>query len=377
MKTFSSRVPLEARLPLGGNDPDRYSVTDCDELEINGLAFVDQDNRQCQLCSVDTLYPGRLVETFGRSDAKHIFAASHTHYAPMLDDAKPKIGIFSEKALRSYADAISQAVQVAVKPDSCRMFAAEVDVPIYRRFDYPASWVNSFLTKHAGLYPNPKLAIDKNIYIFEFSADGKALFSIVYHACHPVTRGASDEISADYVGALRKAVRERFKVETVIFLLGCAGDVRPNISKRRVPWLPKFKLNWRFNPHPSQGQRDEIDFRYAQAVRDAKQYDELRPVSMRLHERKLVLKGGRTLAVSEIEVGDQLRFTFLPFEISHLFFVELRQREKNHFLVSCSGNTLGYLSHPTQHSAGGYEVVGSLAYMGLEERLEVNQASLF
>ena len=39
----------------------------------------------------------------------------------------------------------------------------------------------------------------------------------------------------------------------------------PNISKKRVSWLPKFKLNWRFNPRPSKGQVDEIDFKYLKA----------------------------------------------------------------------------------------------------------------
>lgn len=379
METFSSKVHLEARLPLGGNDPDRYSVSDCDELEVNGLAFIDQNNNRYQLCSVDTLYPGRLVEEFAPADAKYIFAASHTHYAPMLDDAKPKIGSFSEKALNSYSQSISQSLRLQVKPDRCRMYVAEVDVPIYRRFDYPASWVNSLLTKHAGLYPNQDLAIDKNIYIFEFSENEKSLFAIVYHACHPVSRGASDEISSDYIGALRKSIRDRFRIETVIFLLGCAGDVRPNITKKRIPWLPKSRLNWRFNSNLGQKQRDEIDAKYVQAVQDAQLHDSfsLTSHSMKVHEHQLVLKGGRNLSVPEIEVGDKLRFTFLPFEISHLFSLELRQGDKNHFLVSCSGNTLGYLPHPTQHASGGYEVDGALPYMGLEERLEISQASLF
>lgn len=379
MKTFSSKIHLEARLPLGGNDPDRCSLNDCDELEVNGLAFVDQNDHPHQLCSVDTLYPGRLVEQFAQHDAKYIFAASHTHYAPMLDDTKPKIGRFSEKALRSYSQSIDQSPHVKVSPNICRMYMAEVDVPIYRRFDYPASWVNSLLTRHGGLYPNQRLPIDRNIYIFEFADSEKSLFAVVYHACHPVTRGMSDEVSSDYIGALRKAIRDRFKIETVIFLLGCAGDVRPNITKKRISWLPKSRLNWRFNSNPGAKQREQIDSKYMKAVFDAKECDSfsVTPLSMKVHEREIALKDGRSLSVSEIEMGEKLRFTFLPFEISHLFSIELRKREKNHFLVSCSGNTLGYLSHPSQHASGGYEVDGSLSYMGLKERLEISRASSF
>lgn len=379
METFSSKVYLEAQLPLGGNDPDRYSVCDSDELEVNGLAFVDQNNNRYQLCSVDTLYPGRLVEKFAQGDTKYIFAASHTHYAPMLDDAKPKIGGFSERALNSYSKSISQSLRLEVKPDSCRMYVAEVDVPIYRRFDYPASWFNSLLTRHAGLYPNQDLAIDKNVYIFEFLENERSLFAIAYHACHPVSRGVSDEISSDYISVLRQSLRDRFNIQTVIFLLGCAGDVRPNITKKRISWLPRSRLNLRFNSNFGQKERDQIDSKYVQAVHDAQLHDSfpLSSRSMKVHEHELVLKGGQNLSVPEIEIGDKLRFTFLPFEISHLFSLELRKQDKNHFLVSCSGNTLGYLSHPSQHASGGYEVDGALPYMGLEERLEISQESLF
>jgi len=379
MKLFSSKVYLKAGLPLGGNDPGRLSVGASDQLEINGFEFIDQNDMQYQLCSVDTLYAGRLVKDFTAGSIKCIFTASHTHYAPMLDDTKPKIGRFSEEALKSYVDSISQATRLGIMPNICRMHRAEVDVPVYRRFDHPLNWFNSFLTRYGGLYPNHDLAIDKNIYIFEFLADDKSLFVMVHHACHPVSRGVSDEISSDYVGVLRKAIRNRFNVDTVIFLLGCAGDVRPNITRKRISWLPKSRVNWRFDPNPSASQRDAIDSKYIQAVKDATEYDNflLNSHPINVVEDELVLKDGRNIKISKIKIGDKLRFTFLPFEVSHLFSKELQKIDINHFIVSCSGNTLGYLSHPTQYINGGYEVEGSLKYMGLKERIEIARGNLF
>ena len=379
MKIFSSKIYLEAGLPLGGNDPARLSICSSDQLEINGLEFSDQEGRRHQLCSVDALYAGRLVKDYVPDAMKCIFAASHTHYAPMLDDTKPKIGRFSRGALKSYFDSISQAARLDIMPNICRMYKAEVDVPVYRRFDYPLNWFNSFLTKYCGLYPNHELAIDKNIYIFEFLADDKSLFVLVHHACHPVSRGVSDEISSDYVGILRKAVRDRFKVDTVIFLLGCAGDIRPNTTRKRVSWLPKSRVNWRFDSNPSASQRDVIDSKYSQAVKEATEYDNflLNSHSIEVVENELLLKGGVNTQISKIKIGEKLRFTFLPFEVSHLFAIDLQKIDRNHFIVSCAGSTLGYLSHPTQYVNGGYEVSGSLQYMGLKERIEITHGDLF
>lgn len=379
MKIFSSKIHLNPGLPLGGNDPDRFNERGSDQLEINGVTFTGWNENQYRLCSIDALYPGRLIEEFASNSINYIFAASHTHYAPMLDDAKPKIGHFSEVALKSYIRSISEATSLDVSPNVCRMYRAEVDVPIYRRFDYPINWVNSLLTRYAGLYPNQELAIDKNIYIFEFAVEDKASFVIVYHACHPVSRGMSNEISSDYVGALRNSIRERFKVDVVIFLLGCSGDIRPNLAQKRISWLPKCKLNWRFNSNPSASQQGELDLKYVEAVDAAKQYDHfsLTKSSMKVIENEMVLKGGRSFQATEIEIGGKLRFTFLPFEVSHLFWLELRERDGNHFMVSCSGNTQGYLSHPTQFASGGYEVDGSLPYMELKERIEISRGRLF
>ena len=379
MKIFSSKIYLDAGLPLGGNDPSRISVGSSDQLEINGLEFTDQEGLQRQLCSVDALYAGRLVKDYMPDAMKCIFAASHTHYAPMLDDTKPKIGCFSGEALKSYIHSISQAARLDIMPNMCRMYRAEVDVPVYRRFDHPPNWCNSFLTRYGGLYPNYDLRIDRGIYIFEFVADDNSTFVMVSHACHPVSRGVSDEISSDYVGVLREAIRDRFNVDTVIFLLGCAGDVRPNITKKRISWLPKCRINWRFDSNPSASQRDIIDSKYIQAVKEAAEYDNFllnsHPIGM--VEDELDLNDGTKVQISRMKIGDKLSFTFLPFELSHLYSKELQKIDRNHFMVSCSGNTLGYLPHPTQYVHGGYEVDGSLKYMGLKERIEITHGDLF
>ncbi len=247
MKMFSSTVEVAAGEPLGGSDPSRFSLSPSNALEVNGLAFTSVDGRAYRLCSIDALYAGRLVDGFKPDAAVHIFAASHTHYAPMLDGGKSRIGGFSQTGYDAYVRALTQAENRETQPTRCRLYRAEVDVPVYRRFDYPDNILNRFLASRFGFYPNEARKIDQSIYLFEFGDGERAHFVVVYHACHPVSQGVGCELSPDYVGAIRQAVRERFSVETVVFLQGCAGDVRPNLARKRVAMKRRCKARARFS----------------------------------------------------------------------------------------------------------------------------------
>lgn len=376
MKMFSSRVEVGAGEPLGGGDPSRFSLKPSDVLEVSGLAFTSADGRAYRLCSIDALYAGRLMEGF-KSDAEaHIFAASHTHYAPMLDDSKPHIGGFSRSGYDAYVRALTQAESKETLPTRCRLYCAEVDVPVYRRFDYPDNILNRLLAGRFGFYPNEARKIDRSIYLFEFGDEAKAHFVMVYHACHPVTQGVGCELSPDYVGAIRQAVRERFAIKTVIFLQGCAGDVRPNLAEKRISWLPRFRLNWKFNWAPSAPVIAEVDQKYAGAVRAAALYGDLalgdHPFDVGVRQMRLV--DGRQVDTFRIGLPDGIEFHFLPFEVSHLYHLDLVSTGgPKKFIVSCTNETCGYLSHPAQHLAGGYEVHGSLYFMGLKEKLELKE----
>lgn len=375
VKIFSSRVKVNAGESLGGGDPGRFSQNASDILEVNGISFTAQDGRAYRLCSIDALYAGRLVAECRSDTETHIFAASHTHYAPMLDDTKPHIGSFSRSGYEAYVLALLQAKGKATRPTRCRLYRAEVDVPVYRRFDYPDNIVNRILAAHFGFYPNEGRKIDRHIYLFEFGNQNKADFVIVYHACHPVTQGIGCELSPDYVGAIRQAVRKRFNVETVMFLQGCAGDIRPNLATKRIAWLPRFRLNWKFNWKPTACLIADVNRKYAHAVAAATKY---RDIDLGEHPfdvtvRQLALSSGRQVTSFRISLPGEINFDFLPFEVSHIYQLDLANARGAHFIVSCVNETSGYLSHPSQYRAGGYEVEGSLYYMGLREKLVLKE----
>lgn len=375
VKLFSSKVNLLPGESLGGGDPSRVSQSSSEILECNGFEILAEDGLNYRIWSVDALYAGRLVDHFAKGEIRHIFAATHTHYAPMLDERKPNIGNFSRSGFEAYVHALEQPQISEVESTLCGIYRADVGVPIYRRFDYPDSFLNRLLSSRFGFFPNEAKIIDQSIYFFAFGDAERSHFVLVYHACHPTSRGVNCELSADYVGAIRNAVRERFAVEVVVFLQGCAGDIRPNLAKKRFSWLPRFRLNWKFNWHPDAADIYKVNSAYVNAVKVAVKYQEASVVVDRVgfEFRQLTLGVGRTAEAVSFEFFPGIRFHLFPFEISHLYHLEVIKHGHSDFIVSCANDTIGYLSHSAQYKASGYEVSGSLYYMGLKEKLEVKE----
>jgi hypothetical protein len=359
---------------MGGYAISSNALVCTESLEINGLDFLDSETgKKIELCSIDALYAGMLAKQAINSDEIKVYASSHTHYAPMLDSKKEKLGDFSQKALDCYLKAINNAERVSVSPDQCRIYRADVSVPIYRRFDYPDTFMNRLLAKYFGMYPNESMPIDNGLYIFEFVKDEVALFTIAYYACHPVSRHNQILNSPDYIGAIRNAVRRRFNIKSCLFLLGCSGDLRPNSAIKRVSWLPKCRFNWRFEPWSSASSEARIDSAYADAVKQAKLQTSfsLNGKSFSLVENEIRLKHQGRVGIKTLVVGNQLRFDFLPFEVSHFFHLDAQKKDPLHFIVSCADDVIGYLPHSTQLVSGGYEVDGSRDYMVLRDRVEL------
>ncbi|MFS2204971.1 hypothetical protein [Variovorax sp. Varisp36] len=373
MHTFSEAINLHAGLPLGGYIGDRLSASENNALEVNGFSFNDSvTGNSVEICSIDALYAGDLISAAKRNEGARIFAASHTHYAPMLDSSKPALGVVANEAIDQYARAIDIATRREVAPDVCRIYRAEVPVPIYRRFDVPDTALNRLLTSRAGMYPNSSQNIDRKLYIFEFAREDAALFTMVLHACHPVSRHDPMLLSPDYIGAVRNAVRRRFFSEPCLFLLGCAGDIRPGLARKRISWMPRSRFNWRFEWPVRVESETAVDDAYTAAVNSASLWKTipLKENTLMVENRKLSLTAVGNVEIPRLSVAGILHFEFVPFEVSHHFHLDAQKKDPMKFIVSCANHTLGYLPHPNQFSAGGYEVDGSRIFMSLAERIE-------
>ena len=367
----------DASYSIGGNGRGQFSKQ-CDQsIECNIVKFNSSLNNNFNLIAIDALYPGKIAKSLPLD--KTIICASHSHYSPMIDDQKPKLGEMSHSAFTKWFDCIISTDQEKhTTIDECIHFKAEVPVHIYRRLDYPHHVINRFLNPRVGLFPNETFKIDSHVYVWLFNNKSRAKFAFAYHAGHPVTRHDSLVISSDYVGVIRSELRKRFGNIPIIFMQGCGADIRPNVTTKRRPYLPKLWLNKCFKSPPSQQEQLCIDDAYKSAIKNltfegAFVCDEKK---IRLSQKTLTLKGQKPIYYPMLSLSNIFDFHFFPFELSHLFHLDTQRKAEGSFLVSCSQDTLGYLPHPKQLRYGGYEVDKSRTYMGLKHRQELLESEI-
>ena len=306
-----------------------------------------------------------------KPETEMILAASHTHYAPHLDSTKKLLGTVHPQALVDYKSAIEIANKHEVFPEKCDMYSTDISVSVYRRFDYPKSRLNDFLSAKFGMYPNEAQNVDQALRIWVFSENGTVKFVIALFSCHPVSRACKDKISADYVGIIREKIREKFCCRAVLFFQGCSGDVRPNISEKRIKWLPKSRLNWRFRHKLSNYDVEQFEEEFEEGIQkltlQSSNHLASNFFSITGHTGRLT--NNESFSYKKLSVQGIVAFHFLPFEVSHRYHLDALKHAENNFIVSCSGPSAGYLCHPTQLNARGYEVDGSSASQGVKSVL--------
>lgn len=380
MQIYTSKMNFPKGTPLGGfssrvSGSNKFSSS----LELNGVD-ISYKGTTWNFCSVDALYCGNKILESEKNDCA-IIVASHTHYAPMIDDTKPLLSSFSQESLNIYKKTFETVEKCVVNPDSCAIYSGEVEWPIYRRFDYPQTTINKFFSKFGGFYPNIDQPIDRSIKIIVFYSKNIALFAIAYHACHPVSRSNEEIISPDYIEAIRDAVRQKFSINTCLFFLGCSADIRPNFQTKRISFIPKNRLNLRFNYNPSNQLQKQLDRDYFKAIINANKIYEAKisEDTINIQKKSVKIAGFKMLEIPILRIFENIQFAFFPFEISHRYHLEILNKypDSFYFLVSCARHTYGYLPHLSQLKYSGYEVDSSRKIMGLQNRIYFNMGQLW
>jgi len=230
-------------VPLAGfTDRTGPSRGVADPLELNAL-LLRTPHTSVAILSADLLFVTedlkRRVAAAVRdhvtlSDASFLFAASHTHFAPAVDPSKPLLG----RAEPAYVNWVAERAAALLR----RLAAAEPTpggLVEYR--SGPAAhainrrrmgWRISLrhLPRRAALRaPDPTGPRDETVHILTFTDGGERPVALLWsYACHPVTFAEPWQVSADYPGVVRRALRAAFGADLpVLFLQGCAGDIRP------------------------------------------------------------------------------------------------------------------------------------------------------
>ena len=318
-----------------------------------------------ELIAIDALYPGQLVREL--PDA--VIVANHTHFMPSLDPNKPSLGKFDERYLRSLLFARETADYVETGSDfDVTAYRSTIASICYRRWDQIGLPFSYFFSNSGAMYPDLETPINHDILFFVFEGStGKAEFVFVYHANHPTNsadRGKS--FGSDFWDVIRMELRRELGDIPVFCLPGNLADVRSNMSKKRIDKLPSFKWNRKFSNY-----QDEISLDgYYREYQDAVAGKEVL-FKFKLNESDMSVEShpfevsGEILCAQVLKLGE-FEFRIIPYEVSSVFDERLSYGvSARKFNVSCSGETKGYLPHPSQLIYGGYEVKGSLSYMNL------------
>jgi hypothetical protein len=217
-----------------------------DPIEISAL-LLECGSKRCLIFSFDLMMVGSELEAkilsrlaaLGFGPDEIMLLASHTHNAPATDRACARMGAPDETFVNDAADAAEQLVcrikrEPALKM-SLEIFRGRLNHSINRRRFWPfPTYGRTYGFRWRGVVfsPNPSGPKDETVTVILLrrTHDGSPLAAFWHYTCHPTAVVPADVISADYPGAVRLALRERFGEIPCLFAQGFCGNVRPSIT---------------------------------------------------------------------------------------------------------------------------------------------------
>jgi neutral ceramidase len=243
--------PVQSASLFGFADRLSPYVGIADALELNVVVLRQHDGSSVAIASVDSLYPGKvqasLADALGLPLNQVLVAASHTHFAPALDDHLGKLGCADPSYLALVSSRVQETSVELPMPTPVTIAASQVTthgLSVCRRKGTPLSMVwrgGAFGTIQA---PNPFQPIDTSVHVLCIRNDSCVVAVIWSFACHPVCCPDRHSVSSDFVGRVRSRLRARLGPVPVLFLQGFSGDVRPNFSTRWPSKQPAQFVKW-------------------------------------------------------------------------------------------------------------------------------------
>jgi hypothetical protein len=217
-----------------------------DPVEIS-VILLEGAARRCLIFSFDLMIVGSelqdlvlaRLQPLGFEAFEIMLLASHTHSAPATDQACGRLGIPDLEFVSDVAEAAASLVRHIQQQQASEVGFAisrgELKHSINRRRYWPFPTIGrmyGFRLTSVILSPNPSGPTDETatVILLRKKNDEKVLGAIWHYTCHPTAVVPDNAISADYPGAVRRALRERFGEIPCIFIQGFCGDIRPNME---------------------------------------------------------------------------------------------------------------------------------------------------
>lgn len=235
-----------------------------DPIEANVLVVRDEA-LSVALVSVDALYVGATLRSHLEEGLRDLFSpaeifigATHTHYAPFLDEAKPRLGQVNSEHLADVAERLVQLVRKLAtgpcEPVTVEHVSFRTTAPIARRKRRLLGGAQGRVKFNSiVLAPNPRKTAPQVGHFVQLTSESGPLVLLWQLPCHPTSLPSGLRHSSHFPGAIRDHLRSQLGPEVpVLFFQGFSGDLRPpsvgsvtgakSFARRIVlgPWFEPF-----------------------------------------------------------------------------------------------------------------------------------------
>jgi len=405
-------TPRDRQIRLAGYALRQAPVsTILDPIEISAM-LLECPGQRCLIFSFDLMIVGselqdiilEKLQRLGFGPDEVVLLASHTHTAPATDQACERLGIPETEFVDDVAEAAENLVRGMQRQPasevSLALLRGQLNHSINRRRYWPFPTVGrmyGFRLTSVTFSPNPGGPRDEaaTVILFRKADDGQPLGVIWHYTCHPTAVMPENVISADYPGAVRRALRERFGEIPCVFVQGFCGDIRPDIhTSQQAGWRERLRRAVRtMMSGPLFASATAQDWRrwskdLAAGVRDIAEgspASTFSPARLQTGAARIPLDHfftgstpDKLLAAQVIRIGEELEIVALSAEACVEWERVLDQAVpippgRIRLYAGYLGALFGYLPTAAQVPEGGYEVVGFQPLFGLSGRFEPGQ----
>ena len=392
----TEEITPQKPFPLSGYEgrPDHFDRVH-DPLELNGI-LLRQGHRAVVLVTADLLYVTEDLETVARQALKDkaglegvtvLVGASHTHFAPSVDDSKSMMG----RTVAEYEAFVKERITALMEklarepgvPVNVHYASGEAAHAVNRR---RRGWTvgRRGIRRTTALLPNPEGPKDETVRLITLrDAEGKPLAVIWNYACHPTGFPERNAVSSEYPGVVRAALRRVVGQQRlpVLFFQGFAGNIRPPAYDQRIRpvVLVRRMLNGTAFGSFTQQEYERWSTSLANRVVPLLGGNQV-GVSELTHTSgtlplEMILAGApkdRTLRVDTLALGTGLRLLAFSAEMMAEYMPRLRSIFPSDELIPIgyTGSVFGYLPTRDMIFEGGYEAGEFLPLFNLSGHFE-------
>ena len=395
-------------LSLAGYLPPRMNATIGSGLTIAIVAFRDVSGETAVIVSADLLYFGAelasriehfLKSEFGISSANVLLAASHTHFAPATDRAKPLLGTVDDRYLETVWGKVETLLRKVVSgPFVDATLGCGVTLwngGVYRRRPWriPHFYRRILVFGEPVMAPNPSERIERRLRLWTLCGEDRQPLAILWQvACHPTGNPEYAAISSDFVGAVRSRLQADIERRIpILFLQGFSGDIQPRVCLRRVRTVPDLFRYAMFGPAFEKFHSNEWDAWSANVADCASRAlasassAPMSPIDGQIIaqiasvplDRVVVTASARKeeCVFKRLQIGDAIDIFSVTAEVSDGFRMTIPVVDA--VTVGCAGDCFGYWPTDRQRREGGYEGGRYLPAFSRNGRLGANLDALF